>query len=195
MQGRTPFWYYRSMKCPTCSTENKPDAKFCGICGTALSFKEVVGDIRQTRVAFGEAIGLGFKNYFKFSARATRAEYWWFMLFYVLVSLVPVLNWFVWIVFLIPTISLTTRRLHDIGKTGWWQLWYTLIASALWGTASVALFVGFVSAAGMVRIFVLAGVALVAAIASAIWFLVWLARQGDAGPNKYGPDPRTTPRA
>ena len=142
------------MKCPTCRTENKLDAQFCGICGTALSFKEVVGD-----------------------------------------SLVPILNWFVWIVFLIPTISLTTRRLHDIGKTGWWQLWYTLIASALWGTASVALFVGFVSAAGMVRIFVLAGVALVAAIASAIWFLVWLARQGDAGPNKYGPDPRTTPRA
>ena len=70
------------MKCPTCRTENKPDAKFCGICGTALSFKEVVGDIRQARVAFGEAIGLGFKNYFKFSGRATRAEYWWFCLFY-----------------------------------------------------------------------------------------------------------------
>ena len=183
------------MKCPTCRTENKLDAQFCGICGTALSCKGEVGDIRQSRVGFGEAIGLGFKNYFKFSARATRAEYWWFMLFYVLVSLVPVLNWFVWIVFLIPTISLTTRRLHDIGKTGWWQLWYTLIASALWGTASVALFVGLVSAAGMVRIFVLAGVALVAAIASAIWFLVWVARQADAGPNKYGPDPRTTPRA
>lgn len=36
-------------------------------------------------VSFGEAISLGFKNMFKFSGRASRSEFWYFVLFYVIV--------------------------------------------------------------------------------------------------------------
>ena len=103
------------MYCTACGNENESNAHFCGFCGTALSSEKIATGTRQSKVGFGEAIGLGFKNYFNFNSRATRAEYWWFVLFYFLLSLIPVVNWFAWIVFLIPGISLTTRRLHDIG--------------------------------------------------------------------------------
>ena len=94
-----------------------------------------------------------------------------------------------WVVFIIPTISLTTRRLHDIGKTGLWQLWYTLISIATWGTFLGAMLVGIEES--MVSLFVLSGLTFVAAVASIVWIILWLVRQGDVGSNKYGPDPRT----
>ena len=185
------------MYCTICGNESEPKAHFCGFCGTALSSGEVAIGTTQSRVGFGEAIGLGFKNYFNFNSRATRAEYWWFVLFYFLLSLIPIVNWFVWIVFLIPSISLTTRRLHDIGKTGWWQLWYALAQIALWVTFIAGLFVGIataISGESMAGMFVLSAAALVTAIATIVWFLIWLIRQGETGSNKYGPDPRVTPR-
>ena len=185
------------MKCPTCRNENKPEARFCGICGTDLSSGNNVHRTNHPKVGFGKAISLGFKNYFKFNGRATRAEYWWFILFYFLISLIPVINWFTWIVFLIPTVSLTTRRLHDIGKTGWWQLWYFLISTAAWGTFVVALIVGILTTVfgiGIGGLFLLAAASFLAAIASTVWFLIWLVRQGETGPNKYGLDPRIMPK-
>ena len=95
-----------------------------------------------------------------------------------------------WVVFIIPTISLTTRRLHDIGKTGLWQLWYTLTLIATWGGAYlVAMLLGIEES--MVSLFVLSGLAFVATVASIVWIILWLVRQGDVGSNKYGPDPRT----
>ena len=174
------------MNCPICQNESDRGARFCGICGTEMSSNEVITGATQPRVGFGTAIGLGFKNYFKFKGRSTRAEYWWFVLFYFLVSLIPIVNWFVWIVFLIPTISLTTRRLHDIGKTGWWQLW---ISIDTWGTFLGAMLVGIEES--MASLFVLSGLTFVAAVASIVWIILWLVRQGDVGSNKYGPDPRT----
>ena len=99
--------------------------------------------------------------------------------------------------FLIPTVSLTTRRLHDIGKTGWWQLWYFLISTAAWGTFVVALIVGILTTVfgiGIGGLFLLAAASFLAAIALTVWFLIWLVRQGETGPNKYGPDPRIMPK-
>ena len=55
-----------------------------------MSSGEIAVATTQSSVGFGEAIGLGFKNYFNFSNRATRAEYWWFVLFYFLLSLIPI---------------------------------------------------------------------------------------------------------
>ena len=178
------------MNCPICQNESDHGARFCGICGTEMPLNEVSTVAAQPRVGFGTAIGLGFKNYFKFKGRATRAAYWWFILFYFLVMFIPIVNWFVWVVFIIPTISLTTRRLHDIGKTGLWQLWYTLILIATWGGAFlVAMLLGIEES--MVSLFVLSGLTFVAAVASIVWIILWLVRQGDVGSNKYGPDPRT----
>ncbi len=82
---------------------------------------------------FGEAIATCMGKYFTFSGRAKRSEYWWFYLFTVL------MNWganmvdgiaytggisslLVSSAFLIPSLAVGSRRLHDIGKSGWWQL-------------------------------------------------------------------------
>ena len=83
-----------------------------------------------------------FSKYAIFEGNASRSEFWWFMLFYLVLLLVGITldgNWSVveedplyapmgtWetIVTLglfIPAIAVTCRRLHDIGKSGWWQL-------------------------------------------------------------------------
>ena len=85
---------------------------------------------------FDEAIRSGFKNYFLFNERASRSEYWYWSLFVALGSLVtaagdvyilndvdlmPINLTFVVITFL-PGLLVSVRRLHDVGKSGWWLL-------------------------------------------------------------------------
>jgi len=80
------------------------------------------------------------KKYSAFDGRATRSEYWWFALFQLFVAIVSELldytmlddyansSGFVSIIttlaFLLPALSVASRRLHDVEKSGWWQwLW------------------------------------------------------------------------
>ncbi|MBY0027494.1 DUF805 domain-containing protein [Priestia aryabhattai] len=73
------------------------------------------------------------KNYATFRGRATRTEYWMFFLFNFIISCVlsaiefmtenPTFLFTIYAVaVLIPSLAVTARRLHDIGKSGWWQL-------------------------------------------------------------------------
>lgn len=114
------------------------------------------------------AIGLAIANYFNFSGRAGRTDFWIWLFFAVLVWFgtlqldlwyIPV--WFdigympmeeglprylstAWAIFcIIPTLSLMVRRMHDHDRQGWWLL---SIVPALW----------------------------------------WLATKGQKGPNRYG---------
>lgn len=67
-----------------------------------------------------------------FSGRADRTEYWMFILLYFVLSIViavvdsmitgGIITALFYLITLIPFISITTRRLHDSGRTGWWQL-------------------------------------------------------------------------
>lgn len=85
-------------------------------------------------MSFGEAIGAGFANYVAFQGRASRSEYWYFILFCILVDMaagiidsaigqdLSVVGSLWTLATFLPTISLATRRLHDIDRSGWWQL-------------------------------------------------------------------------
>ena len=182
------------MNCPTCNNQAEPGTRFCGICGTDLFSGEGVAGPQQPMVGFGDAIARGFSHYFKFSGRATRAEYWFWVLFASLVQAIPLIGGFIGLFCLIPSLSVTSRRLHDIGKTGWWQLCFMLVW-VTWGTAIVFFIIAVFGGESMDLLFALAAAAFIAAIAATAWMVVWLARQGDTGPNEYGSDPRITRRS
>jgi uncharacterized membrane protein YhaH (DUF805 family) len=83
-----------------------------------------------------EAVATCFRKYADFSGRASRSEFWYFYLFWIIaVSLIAVfsallasMTFFViatliaFLVTFLPDIAVTTRRLHDTNKAGWWQL-------------------------------------------------------------------------
>lgn len=68
------------------------------------------------------AIKLFFVNYFNFSGRASRAEFWWAYLALTLIGIVPLVGIFIQLLTFIGLISLTSRRLQDVGFSGWYQL-------------------------------------------------------------------------
>ena len=79
---------------------------------------------------FVDAIKTCIGKYVDFNGRASRAEYWWFMLFTFIIGLIPVVN-FLGILLLVPSLSVSWRRMHDIGKGGgWWFI--NLIPLAGW---------------------------------------------------------------
>lgn len=74
-----------------------------------------------------ESIHVCFTKYATFEGRASRSEFWWFMLFLVLVSTAcgifsSLLSMVFTLATLVPAIAVTTRRLHDVDKSGWMQL-------------------------------------------------------------------------
>ena len=73
------------------------------------------------------------KNYVTFTGRARRKEFWFFMLMCVLIGIVAriidrilgtgqlfdsLLN----LALFLPSLAVGARRLHDTGRSGWWQL-------------------------------------------------------------------------
>jgi uncharacterized membrane protein YhaH (DUF805 family) len=86
---------------------------------------------------FSYYISKCFGKYAVFEGVAGKAEFWWFYLFFTILSVV---SYFIdlnlmnsetgfgffsaitLLILLLPTTSVSTRRLHDIGRSGWWQL-------------------------------------------------------------------------
>lgn len=115
---------------------------------------------------FQEAIQSGFRNYVTFSGRAPRSEFWYWVLFEVLVSIVasildvaifPLndispLNAIASLLLFLPSLAVSIRRLHDIDRTGWW----VLISLTVIGI---------------------------------VLLIIWNCLRGTIGPNRFGPDP------
>lgn len=96
---------------------------------------------------FTEAVRSCLLNYVTFSGRARRSEYWYFVLFSVLgniaLSLIDrrllgsgmestqTLSSLFSLAIFLPTISVAVRRLHDVGRSGWWW-WLWMIPMIGW---------------------------------------------------------------
>jgi len=197
------------IKCKSCGEVSPEGSLFCGDCGNNLNENQT-GEPKSDSdelpmVEFSEAIGKAFVNYVKFSGRATRAEYWWFVLLTQIIgfiSVIPIAGWLIslvgWIVVFIPSISISVRRLHDIGRSGWWLLvWVmTTLPWIIW-------IVGFITAIGtfeesgkddiwpiLTPWLIWAGILTLVNVGVCIWWVVWFVKKGDKGPNRFGPDPR-----
>ena len=72
-------------------------------------------------IGFGDAIKICFNKFADFEGRARRSEFWWWYLFTVLVGWIPYIGWLASLVFLIPSLAVGARRLHDTGRSGWLQ--------------------------------------------------------------------------
>ena len=76
---------------------------------------------------FQTAIRSGFQNYANFKGRASRAEYWWWALFTVILSILlssinSSLGDLGSLVTLLPSIAVAIRRVHDVDRAGWFIL-------------------------------------------------------------------------
>lgn len=108
-------------------------------------------------------------NYVGFSGRARRAEYWYYTLFVIIISIAVnlidtaimaadefgILSIVVTLALFLPGIAVGVRRLHDTGRSGWWMLLPLL------------------------------------PLIGSIVLLVFFVLRGTAGENKYGSDPIT----
>ena len=89
-------------------------------------------------MSFIESVETCLKKYADFNGRASRSEYWWFFLFNFLIVTVGaiadtillgtasgstgIIQILVTLGLLLPGLAVGARRLHDINKSGWWQL-------------------------------------------------------------------------
>ena len=111
------------------------------------------------------------KKYAVFSGRARRKEYWFFVLFNLIISLVltfidsglgtlneetgyGLLSGVYSLAVLIPSLAVAVRRLHDTGRTGWWLL------------------IGLIPLIGLIVL------------------LIFFVQDSKPGDNEYGPNPK-----
>jgi uncharacterized membrane protein YhaH (DUF805 family) len=75
---------------------------------------------------FINSVKSGFTNYANFKGRASRREFWWWTLFTVIVSVAlsgfSGLDSLASAALFLPSIAVGCRRMHDVGRRGWWQL-------------------------------------------------------------------------
>ena len=144
---------------------------------------------------FGESIGTCMNKFVTFSGRASRSEYWYFGLFVFLVSVVcsildvaisdgnkediGVFQGIATLVFLLPNLAVTVRRLHDTNRSGWWIGGFWL-AMLLFGLVA-----GLVSGAGSNAMAPIAIFGL-GILGYSITMLVFMCKRGTAGPNIHG---------
>lgn len=115
-------------------------------------------------MSFVDSIKTCFTKYVDFKGRASRPEYWWFFLSYIVLYViflaikVPAIAYLIALAYFLPLLAAAVRRLHDTGRSGWWYL------------------IGLVPFVGIIIL------------------IVFLASQGNPGANAYGSPPGDSPQ-
>ena len=113
---------------------------------------------------------IALKKYATFSGRSQRSEYWYYLLFYLIIYVVlilvdgmigttsksgiGILSGIFALGMLLPSLAVAVRRLHDTGRTGWWIL------------------INFIPLIGFIVL------------------LVFFVQDSESGANKYGDNPK-----
>lgn len=131
---------------------------------------------------------LGPEYLFKFAGRASRSEYWWFMLFIVFVNgavsilirflpgnFMVICSLIISLLLLPANLGVTVRRLHDRNLSGWWLL-VPIAMLFLWQMAG-----GSSQNANVI--------ASLLALGMTLGYLAILAMPSQPGANRYGPPP------
>ena len=163
--------------------------------------------LKLKKIDMTQAIVLFFKNYFNFSGRASRGEFWWFYLAYILATIVcavadvfiggffygltdselisdlGLLSNILSLVTLVGWVSLTARRLQDVGRTGWWQLGYFIIIPA------IILWTLFIVFDGNTFLLLMSIIFSLASLALYILIFVWLVSALTQDENQWGRNP------
>ena len=140
-------------------------------------------------MGFREAVTACIQDYYTFSGRARRPEYWWFFLFViagsVLLAVIDAvifgedmllgLNGLFGLLTFLPQLAVSWRRMHDTGRPGWFNL--------LPVSPTVPLFI--IDSGDPVPRLVLMFISAVVMIA----VLVWLVLPSQPGLNRFGPEP------
>lgn len=146
------------------------------------------------------------KKYVTFEGRARRKEYWMFVLFNVIfvfaAALLDVLifgaspanptkprffSMLYGLFVFLPSLAVTVRRIHDIGRSGWWVAGYYGLAIV----CAILITIGAILALGgksIGAVFSVIGVLVI--MAAAVWMLVWMCKDSKPGANEYGPNPK-----
>ena len=157
-----------------------------------------------------EAVKSVLSQYVGFSGRARRSEFWYWILATIIAQFVvgiveallglssdgsgPISGVLSLAIFL-PGLAVTFRRLHDIGRSGWWiggfYLGAFIFAFVIGFLALGAFTAGGDEASGAAMIGVLVIILVLAALIYSIVLLVFLCTDSHVGPNKYGPNPKS----
>lgn len=137
------------------------------------------------------------RRYFGFSGRASRSEFWYFVLFGILISIVAgiidvlvldhrgdddgLIASLVTLFLFFPNLAAAFRRLHDTGRSGAWAL-MLYIAPILFAFGAVFMVASFAGQGTEIifAVFVIPWLLLL------VFVLVFLCLRGDPGPNAYG---------
>ena len=179
--------------------------------------------METTRMGFVEAVKTCLKKSFVFAGRARRSEFWWWTLFSfilgfivsfvadvipednLLLSLIFSFGLLIFAVYLgIASFAVSTRRLHDIGRSGWWY-GASLIFGLVWSVWMVVKILGLVSGMDIAHVdtesdafaftvlkelWAVILIPYILYISYSIVLLVWYCRDSQPGTNKYGENPK-----